>query len=358
MTETSTEKPESALLIDRIRGGELPREFLLLAARGLLPIALEEMVGALVFLSSHDDEEVATTAGSSLRELPPRIVIDFARSEASGAEALERLAVVVDDPAVLEAIVRNRATSDTTVEVVARNATPLLQEVIVINQERILRSPGILDALLENPALGADVRRRAMETREEFFLKKKLEALPELDGYPPLTEAEESELAEILAEVDPSQESQPLRATPPPEGADPEELDLWNRINLMTVSQKVMCAFRGGKAERVILVRDRNRLVSTAAVRSPKVTETEIEAFAAMRSVEEEVLRIIGSRREWVRKYPIILNLVRNPKAPVGVVLPLINRLTLRDLKSLSSDKNVSDAVRQSARRLYTARKQ
>jgi len=67
-------------------------------------------------------------------------------------------------------------------------------------------------------------------------------------------------------------------------------------------------------------------------------------------------LRIIGTRRDWTVKQPIINALVHNPKAPVGVVLPLINRLTLRDLKSLKDDKGISEVVRQMARKLFLQR--
>jgi hypothetical protein len=77
-----------------------------------------------------------------------------------------------------------------------------------------------------------------------------------------------------------------------------------------------------------------------------------------MRNVEEEVLRVIGTNREWASKYPIMLILCRNPKTPVGVVLPFINRLTLRDLKGLKDDKGVSQVVRESAKRVYLSRTQ
>jgi hypothetical protein len=75
-----------------------------------------------------------------------------------------------------------------------------------------------------------------------------------------------------------------------------------------------------------------------------------------MRNVEEEVLRLVGMRRDWIAKYAIILALCRNPKAPVGVVLPLVNRLTLRDLKGLKDDKGVPEVIRSTARRAFMAR--
>ena len=86
------------------------------------------------------------------------------------------------------------------------------------------------------------------------------------------------------------------------------------------------------------------------------MSELEVESIAGMRNIEEEVLRLIAMKREWISKYNIALTLARNPKCPVGVVLPLINRLTLRDLKGLKDDKGVSETVRGMARKLYIQR--
>jgi hypothetical protein len=124
----------------------------------------------------------------------------------------------------------------------------------------------------------------------------------------------------------------------------------------MGVSDKVKMAFKGGKTERVLLVRDHNKLVCSAVMRNPRMSVLEAESIAGMRNVEEEVLRLITLRREWVSKYNIVIALARNPKCPVGVVVPLINRLTLRDLKGLKDDKGVSETVRALARKLFAQR--
>ena len=115
-------------------------------------------------------------------------------------------------------------------------------------------------------------------------------------------------------------------------------------------------AFKGGKTERMILVRDHNKLVCSAVMRNPRMSELEVESIANMRNIAEEVLRLIAMKRDWVSKYNIAVTLARNPKCPVGVVLPLINRLTLRDLKGLKDDKGVSETVRSLARKVYLQR--
>jgi hypothetical protein len=120
----------------------------------------------------------------------------------------------------------------------------------------------------------------------------------------------------------------------------------------------VMVAYRGDRTARMLLVRDRNKLICSAVMRNPRMTEREAESIASMRNVEDEVLRILAMRRDWMSKYPIMYTLVRNPKAPVGVVLPLINRLTLRDLKALKDDRGVQAIVRDVARKHYLMRTQ
>ena len=235
-----------------------------------------------------------------------------------------------------------------------------MQEVIVINHSRILRAPEILDALLENPAINANTRRLVHEVREEFFLKKAARALeeeePEIIDIPLDPIADLLERAEALPEDDEAAVSTVLLTEM--EKKDERASVVWTRLQHMSVSEKVRLAFRGDRMIRMLLVRDRNKLICSAVMRNPRMNEQEAEAIAGLRNVDEEVLRILGMRRDWMGKYKIMFTLVRNPKAPVGVVLPFVNRLTLRDLKGLKDDKGVQQVVREMARKAYLNRAQ
>jgi hypothetical protein len=90
-----------------------------------------------------------------------------------------------------------------------------------------------------------------------------------------------------------------------------------------------------------VLVRDPNKLVSVSVLSSPKVTESEVESFAKMSNVSEEVLRIIGSNRAWVKNYGVIAALTKNPKTPLGISMKFVQRLTERDLKLIALDRNL-----------------
>ncbi len=347
----------ASALIERIESGVYPREILQTIAAGFLPLPQEDLVAVLAFLAAGGDSEIAGAARISLEEMPSRVVVGFAENDAVPGRHLKYLAHATDDQTVLEALIRNRALPDEVVVQLAGLADPALQEVIVINQARILRAPEILDALLSNPILSPEARRRAIETREEFFEKRIQADLKALDEELPDLNLSDDAIADLLERA-PDDDAPNTAPSLPDVFAenDPARISVFQRILLMTTKEKVQLAFRCGKTERMILVRDRNKLICSAVMRNPRMTDSEVEGIATLRNVDEEVLRIIGTRRDWTVKQPIVNALVHNPKAPVGVVLPLINRLTLRDLKSLKDDKGVSEVVRQMARKLFSQR--
>jgi len=132
---------------------------------------------------------------------------------------------------------------------------------------------------------------------------------------------------------------------------DPEQQNRLQRLASMSVMEKMKVATRGTREERSLLIRDPNRMVSAAVLSSPKLTENEIESFARMANVGEEVLRVIGSNRTWVKNYIVAANLVRNPKTPIAMSLTLMHRLHEKDVKTLSTDRNVPEPIRIAARK-------
>ena len=123
----------------------------------------------------------------------------------------------------------------------------------------------------------------------------------------------------------------------------------------LPVIDKIKMALRGTREQRSVLVRDPNKVVAVAVMGSPKLNPTEVEAFARMTSVQEEVLRIIGTGRHWIKYYPIAAALVGNPKTPLGIAMGLVKRLNERDLKLVARDRNVSDGIRAAARKFVAS---
>jgi hypothetical protein len=123
------------------------------------------------------------------------------------------------------------------------------------------------------------------------------------------------------------------------------------RLSSMTVPEKVKCATKGTREMRAILIRDPNRMVSSAVLSCPKVNDAEIESYCKMGNVSEDILRTISKSRAWTKNYSVCLALVKNAKTPVAITMNLMARLTDGDVKKLASDRNVPEALRLAARK-------
>jgi hypothetical protein len=120
---------------------------------------------------------------------------------------------------------------------------------------------------------------------------------------------------------------------------------LFQKIQTMTVSEKLDLARTASKEGRTILLRDSNRLVQLAVVDSPKITESEILSVATNRQINDEVIRKIAMNREWLRNYQIRLALVNNPKTPLSIAMAQITYLNQKDIKALAKSKGIPRAL-------------
>ena len=138
----------------------------------------------------------------------------------------------------------------------------------------------------------------------------------------------------------------------------PEEADERHRaLSTLSVTDRMKLAMRGTREQRGALIHDSNRLVAAAVLSSPKLTDSEVEGFARMANVSEEVLRIIGTNRNWIKNYSVFSALVRNPKTPPALSLRFVQRLVEKDLKMVTIDRNVPETLRLAARKLLTKSK-
>jgi hypothetical protein len=152
--------------------------------------------------------------------------------------------------------------------------------------------------------------------------------------------------------IPPPSDAPLVDTTPEPQRA-PENEDsqtTLQRIAAMNVAQRVALAMKGSREERAVLIRDSNKIVAVAVLGSPKTTETEIESIAKMASISDDILRIIANNRAWTKRYGIIAALARNPKTPVAISMNLLGRLTEKDLRAISTDRNVPEILRITAR--------
>ena len=384
--------------------GTAPRPVQLAAARGVLPLPQGDLLEVLVSLVDNQDPEIAQTAQitlgaqdqsgfQSIFESPaaaPSVLAFFAGRENLSKET--HGAVLSNPSTPIESIVK----------FARKTANGELLELVSLNQQLLIQTPAIIEAIIANPYRTAEAERRARETKREFFEKERgaQQIANELRAQGKEAAAEFIEQAEFAGDLEKSElsvEDAVLLASYI-EVPDSEVDDSWlaleyieelfeeseeqraalvhkimtelsfdnelsgervamiNRIMRMGIKDRIKMAQKGDREARTLLIRDSNRVVALAVLQNPRITENEIEKIAAMRSVPEEVLRTIAGSRTWARNYSIAHNLARNARTPIANAMNILSRLQLRDLAALSKNRNVSDAVRRQALRLSQAR--
>jgi hypothetical protein len=373
------------------------------AARGLLPLAHTDLLEALVHLRGDNDANVSQAAEATLNEQSAEELLGVAKLAETAPSVLTYLAGRANAATELhEALATHANTPDEAIVLLAGStAYGAVLEVITLNQQRLIRAPGIIDAILQNPARSAEAERRAKETQQEFFQKERgaRQVAEELRAQGKIAAAEFFESAELSsldgeltsddawvlaqhlevsdADIDDSWLARELIEEMLIETAEqaaanahaviqaermeigdiaPERISLIRRIMFMNVKDRVKFALKGDREARGILVRDANKVVAQAVIQNPRITDKEIENVAAMRTVAGEVLRLIGNNRAWARSYSIIHNLARNPRTPMPTAMTVLPRIQMKDLQALSENRNVSEGVRRQAYRLVQTR--
>jgi len=335
---------------------DAPRNVRLMAAKGAVPLLPADLLTVLFHLSQDYDPEIAREAKSSL-DTTPRNILKNVLSSDLPAPLLDYFSVSKkDDPEIIEIIILNKSTSDQTIAEIVRSSNPKLLEIVSHNQERMMRSAEILNNLLDNPYLSQVSRDRLLE-----FFSTLMPELPK-EKEAELPQAVSAELPQaVKVELPKAFEAVELPPELIDDGKEPfteqDHKNLYQKIQKMSASAKIKLALLGNKETRNLLIRDANKLVAAAVVKSPKVTESEIAMISQSRNVSEEVLRIISSNKEWMKNYQIKLSIVSNPKTPLPIAMRYLSSLKGNDLKQLSLSRNISAAVASSAKRLFTSAK-
>lgn len=320
-----------------------------MAARGALPLEPMELSTVLFVLASDPDPEIKETARRSLENLPDHVLGTVLQGPAHPALLSFMAQIHKENEAHCEAIALNNATDDATIAWLATLPHSRVVDIISQNQERMLRHEEIVDALGANPLTGRAVIERILS----FLGLEEREAMEDDDEVLDEKEAEAAVL-ELLGED--MGDIARLLASERDAGSEDEgdQGSLYSVVQNMSVMQKIKLARVGGKEARSMLVRDRNRIVASAVLASPKLTETEVISFAQNRSIGDEMLRIISNNREWTKNYQIKLALTMNPKTPIPQAIKFLNYLQDKDLRNLMKSRDVPNNISAHARRILT----
>ena len=314
----------SAEVLEDLRHGRATRERKIAVCTGGAHLAPADRAELLAVLAGDADEMVASRAQDAILSQPVESFVEALKRE-QALPALFSYAAknLADKPGVCDAMVQNKNCP-------AEYLVPIVRHLSVLGIQALMEE---LDRVSESPALAA-----ALEHSSSLTVDQKNQ-LRELHG--PDNLIDETALAEAAASV----ESDLARRQ-----------TLIQRLAKMTVAQRVQFAMKGGSEARRTLIRDNNKVVQRAVLQSPRLTDQEVEAFAAMSSLTDEILRLIAGNRNFRKNYTVVRNLINNPKAPLDVTLHMLPMLNMVDLKRLTTNKNVPETLRTTAMKLQRTR--
>lgn len=330
-----------ASLLDQVRSGA-NRQLQVLAASGFLPLAPEDLIPLQVQFARGQDAELAGKASDALRQVDVRVAASFLERQA-GEDVLAFFALQASHPRLIETILRRRDVPRRLLVDLARRLPPDLQEILILRQDAILDEPAILSSLEANPQLSGYVQRRITEYRDHLLPRERT-ARPAAASEGPLEEIDDEALEVALGAV----------KALPVEGEIEEKTGLSEgQIRMLPVPARLKLARGAPRLLRQFLLRDTNPQVACAALLFNNLSDQEIEQTASSRSVQQEVLDAIARKREWIGRYPVMKALIQNPRTPLALAIKYVPRLAVRDLRDMAKDRNIPDAVRSMALRLY-----
>ena len=311
-------------VVEDLRHGRATRERKLAVCAGGAHLKPADRAELLAVLAGDSDEMIASRASEAILSASLESFVEAIKREnalpALFAYASRHLA---DKPAIRDALVENRNCPAEHLVHVARHLSDAATQALVEDLDRVSASPALAAALEHAPSLTPEQKNQLRELHGP--------------GHP----VDERALADAAAAAEPDAER---RQT------------LIQRIAKMTVAQRVQYAIKGGSDARRTLIRDANKVVQRAVLQSPRLTDQEVEAIAAMSSLTDEVLRLIAGNRAFRKNYVVVRNLINNPKTPLDVTLHMLPMLNPQDLKRLTTNKNVPETLRTTASKLQRTR--
>lgn len=333
MADVISKNPLVQTICDGLAKADL-LEYLLLKQ---LPLTEEEYLEGLVHVLR--DAQHKERAQLLLHDLSRSVKDGYvAKREANHRVAYYILleALADRDADLLTTIVHNNHLPNEFLTKVAEQGPLLALEALLENQTMLIAFPETLDVMERNPECTAFIRGKIKEIRDFYLQTGPAEAIPEADA---------SQVAEALAAAEGLTEDQADEV----QLLQQEALTTLQRINRMSVSERIKLAVAGSRTERLILIKDANKMVQMAVLESPKMSEDEVMIHVRDRSMPSELISRIASTRDWTKNYAIVLSLVQHPKTPVNKALGFIKQLHERDLKLIAMDKNISPVIRQLA---------
>lgn len=332
-SESTTVRLKVSPEIARIVKPGAPRDVQLEAARGALPLVGKDLLTVLFFLCNSRDVEIRKVSVGTLRGLPATILVPVLRDDSLPPQLLELMVrTKISDTEVMEAIIKNQATAPKTLLSIAGKASNAVLECLAGHQELLSQNPGVVEAIIANPAAG-----KALKLKLGWQDPEEPPQRTDLVGDVESDEADEgrspTEIESLLEE------------------AEEEGMSKYQISMGLKVAEKIKMGLTGDKEWRALMIKEANKLIQGAVMKNPRITDGEVLMVAKNKTSSDDLIRLILLNKDWVKNYEIKKALLVHPKTPPPKALRFVSYMTTKDIKDLAKSRQVSTIVSTAARK-------
>ncbi len=387
----------SERIINDLKNNNLPEHIKNMIIDASMPLGQDERIKCLLYISLDDKKEISERAAETLNILDQGSLIDFVRTQKMDDLLFKAIVKSMGkhDKIVTTAITHKDFNEAVAREILRDETTPLSTlELFSINQAMFYKFPQLIDILFENNRITKEISDRLTRYREGIIAEERMREGIKKGSH--FSISEEYELVSDTKAAEQAKEAVTLEQQKKPDAIALEEgetlvtdlaiieeiyeddqifniasskrdkasekyekesspkkrISVQNLINTLSVSGQIKLAFKGNKEARSILIRSPKKIIAQAVLQNPKINENEIEFYAKLRNISEDILRSIARNPEWVKKPSIMRGLLYNPKTPASIAMSFLSRITKKEIKDISKSKSLPQAIRIAAKRL------
>lgn len=329
----------------------------LMVVEGKFPLPPEELIYIIISYALEEKDDVREKCIEVLKKLPKQLIQNFLLLPDIDERKLFFLAYVFQgDLELLRYIFLHPNVPIKVFRIFSKLEKEEILKILLESESKFIEDKEVIDNLLNNPALPKAHYQKILYYKNSFKNDQ-----PNTDT----TKEEEKEGSykqSFRSDIKPTlplerSEDKKLLIDEVKEGDEEKKRSIAGKIAKMGVAEKIKLATLGNKEVRGILIKDTNKLVSTAVLKNPRITEGEIVKFSQDKNMPDEIIRMIANDRQWTQNYNVRLNLVLNPKTPIQNAIKFLPSLGVKDLSAVAKSKNVPTQLSTMARKIMITRK-
>ncbi|MEZ4704177.1 MAG: hypothetical protein R3A11_03105 [Bdellovibrionota bacterium] len=334
--------------IQNLLGPEAEKKQKMMLADGLIPLPPKQWVPVLAFLTYEPDVDISKSAIKNLQELPTSIALTIAQDPTSFALSLDQLAKRRStDEEIIEKILLNPSTHDDTLIELARSISQKNATILTNNQVRLMKNPKIAETIrLNSHALKSDLEKMVSFLRVNGVALEGENADLTMEEIELILSSPDSETMKSLPDT-------LVKDTPDDEVGEKEKLSMYQYVQTLRTGEKIKLALKGNKEARNLMIKESNKIVCTAVIKNPRITDGEVLAICLNRSINDDIIRIISEKKDWIKNYSVQHALAAHPKTPYLTAVRFTRNLNVSDLKRLAKNKNAPAQIQKLAKQMF-----